>query len=97
MTDNRAALVEKVARARVDRAQRRAVESGHDIMLLVSDFDREDAAADIALIRAEVLEEAAAKVAEYRCGASEWSAETNSGYECAAREIAADIRKLKEK
>ena len=83
MTDDRAALVERVA----------------EEMSRWLDDDmaacRQAATAAIDLIRAEVLEEAAG-VAEYRCGSPEWSNDTNSGYECAAKEIAAKIRALKD-
>ena len=97
--DERAALVEKVARA-ICKEYGREPDSldpwmGEHQHPAWEDYE-DQATAAIALIRAEVLEEAA-RVAEYRCGASEWSAETNSGYECAAKEIAAAIRALKEK
>jgi len=90
MTADRAALVERVARAIADAVG----ECGPDWRESWK-WHLQSATAAISLIRAETLEEAA-RVAEYRCGASEWSAETNSGYECAAKEIAANIRALKE-
>ena len=52
-------LVEKVAQAMLDNAQRRAVNGGMDIYLVLNDWHREDARTALALIRSDTLEEAA--------------------------------------
>ena len=104
MTADRAALVERVARAMCASVEARTSDVnvvktlGYDSVQAFIDAAwpnyTPEAKVAIDLIRAEALEEAA-KCAEYRCGSPEWSNDTNSGYECAAKEIAAAIRALK--